>query len=94
VARSSKYEHLKSEILEQFAVGKTVGEISRVFPEVPRQTLRDWHSSVCPPSPSSKALVPPATATRNEIDVTAQTVSEQETVDSVVDSVSLKVVPF
>lgn len=43
---------------------------------------------------AEKTPVPPTTATRNEIEVTAQTLSEQGTVDSVADSVSLKVVPF
>ena len=91
MARSSKYEHLKSDILEQFTLGKSVNDVLRAFPDVPKQTLRDWFNST---RPQKETPISPTLAVRKEIEVTAQTVSEQGTVDSVRDSVSLKVVPF
>jgi len=84
------YKYLKSEILEQFAAGKTVSEVSRAFPEVPQRTLYDWAKQ------QEQALSP---LTRIS-DIEARTVDIQGFADSAnnsadsADSASLKVVPF
>lgn len=95
MARTSKHEHLKPAILEQFALGKSVSEVARAFPEVPKQTLRDWGSSLRLKHETTPH--PPAFTTRNEIEAIAQAPLQQESVDSVSDSVEktpLKVVSF
>ncbi|MBD3886470.1 hypothetical protein IFO70_32840 [Phormidium tenue FACHB-886] len=44
MARRSRWQHLKPDIERAFSEGKSPKEASLMFPQVPRQTISDWHS--------------------------------------------------
>ncbi|MBD2019201.1 hypothetical protein H6F43_03255 [Leptolyngbya sp. FACHB-36] len=47
MSRVSRFEHLKREVLQHFQEGMTLNEVLQQYPDVPRQTVRDWHRSFC-----------------------------------------------
>lgn len=72
MARRSRWEHLKEEIIQHCKEGKTAIELSQMYPDVPRATIRDWHTQSAPDS----AKIPPRF---RQVSVNTETIAPQDT---------------
>ncbi|MEH2138543.1 hypothetical protein [Nostoc sp.] len=51
MARRSRWEHLKNEVINFYKEGKTPRELYPMYPNVPPRTIRDWCDSFSPRNP-------------------------------------------
>ena len=55
MARTSKFEHLKPEVLAEFQKGLQPKDVYGKFPQIPGATIREWHKPFRPQSAPDSA---------------------------------------